>query len=128
MNIFYGQLRIENTLLARRDANLVFMDTMFLTVKIWCDHLFGFTPESVLRAVREVDYDYYLLMDIDLPWEDDDLRDFPDLREHFKAVWVNELDALEADYIIISGQGAKRLYNAEKAVKDYLDARSYPVL
>lgn len=128
MNIFYGQLRAEATVLENLEGGLVFMDTMFLTVKIWCDHLFAFTPDPVLRALMEVHYDYYLLMDIDLPWEDDHLRDFPMLRDHFKQVWIRELDAIGADYILISGQGDARLYNAEKAVRNYLRKRNYPTL
>src|SRR5690606_21828877 len=91
INIYRGQLKVEEKLLAKTDQPIVIMDTMVLTVKIWCDHLFGHTPQEVVDTIQENRYDFYLLMDIDLPWEDDELRDFPNLRRHFMDIWQKEL-------------------------------------
>lgn len=120
MNIFYGQLATEAAMLEDVSSGVVFMDTMFLTVKIWCDHLFGYTPQAVLDALEKVHYDLYLLMDVDLPWVEDELRDFPTLREHFMSVWISELEAIGADYKLVSGLGDKRLENAENIVRAYI--------
>ena len=120
LNIFYGQLAVEKSLVPLARHGLIFCDTMFLTVKIWCDHLFGHTPQPVLNAVQVADYDLYLLMDLDLPWQDDPLRDFPNLRGHFMQVWHDELKAVGANYEVISGLGDDRLQNAMKAVKGFL--------
>ncbi|MEO6979739.1 MAG: NadR, partial [Mucilaginibacter sp.] len=65
-------------------------------------------------------YDYYLLLNIDLPWEDDPLRDFPNMREHFMQVWHKELQALNAPYIVISGIGDERYQSAVKAIDNFL--------
>lgn len=120
VNIFYGQLSLEEELLSDLGNNLVFCDTMVLTVKIWCDHLFGFTPDSILAELKNKVYDLYLLMDIDIPWEDDELRDFPELRTHFMEIWHNELKAIDANYIVISGLGKQRFDNASVAVEQFL--------
>src|SRR5690606_18878458 len=87
VNIFHGQLALEDALSPKARNNLLFCDTMVLTVKIWCDHLFGSTPAPIIDKLRNKVYDLYLLMDIDLPWEDDELRDFPELRSHFMRIW-----------------------------------------
>src|SRR5690606_9681098 len=87
VNIFYGQLALEERMSTLVKHDLMFCDTMVLTVKIWCDHLFGGTPIPVLTKLAEQNYDFYLLMDIDLPWQEDELRDFPQLREHFMNIW-----------------------------------------
>lgn len=59
-------------------------------------------------------------MDIDLPWQDDPLRDFPEQRDHFMEIWKGELTALHAQYRIVSGLGEQRLENGLRAVNDFL--------
>ncbi len=121
MNMFYGQLALEKSMLPLAKNDVIFFDTMILTIKIWCDRLFGFTPPEVLQAINDTDFDLYLLMDIDLPWEDDPLRDFPDERNHFMNVWKNELQALGASFHVISGLGESRVKMAEAVVNKLLD-------
>jgi len=123
INIFYGQLALERSLIPVAQNGVLVCDTMVLTVKIWCDHLFGYTPEVVLNTVRAGYYDLYLLMDIDLPWVDDPLRDFPNLREHFMQVWHDELRAIHATYQVISGLGEDRFQNARISVANFLSCR-----
>ncbi|WP_437922235.1 AAA family ATPase [Sphingobacterium sp. LRF_L2] len=119
VNMFYGQLALEEALVPLAQ-NILVCDTTIMTVKIWCDHLFGNTPAIVTEEIKNRAYDFYLLMDIDLPWQDDPLRDFPKEREHFMEVWKNELDGLGTPYIIISGTGNVRSENALAAVQQYL--------
>ncbi len=123
LNMFHGQLALERSLVPLAKNDLLICDTMFLTIKIWCDHLFGHTPPVVIDALGSVHYDLYLLMDIDLPWVDDPLRDFPDLREHFMQVWHDELRAIQANYTVISGVGEERLANALTAIAILLNER-----
>ena len=120
MNMFYGQLALERSLVPLAQNDLLICDTMFLTIKVWCDHLFGYTPHEVHEALKAKRYDFYLLMDIDLAWEDDPMRDFPQLREHFMQIWHNELKAVSANYLVISGQGEERYANAFEAVTRFL--------
>ncbi len=120
MNMFYGQLALERSLLPFAKNGLLVCDTMFLTIKVWCDHLFGHTPQEVHEALKVHRYDFYLLMDVDLPWVDDPLRDFPDLREHFMQVWHDELQTIDANYAVISGLGEERVANALAAVQLFL--------
>ncbi len=119
INMFRGQLELEEqtALLANR---ILICDTTFITVKIWSDHMFGQTPQEVLDKLPLHNYDFYLLMNIDLPWEEDPLRDFPHMREHFMEVWHKELKALNATYCLISGSEEGRLQNAIQAIDYYL--------
>src|SRR5690606_13230902 len=103
VNMFHGQIALEESLIPLANHNILVCDTTILTVKVWCDHLFGSTPAEVEQEINRRHYDGYLLMDIDLPWEDDPLRDFPHQREHFFDVWKQELHCLKANYQIISG-------------------------
>ena len=119
LNMFYGQLALEEQLLPKAN-HLLICDTTFITVKIWCDHTFGYSPSEVLEELPKHPYDYYLLMDIDLPWQEDPLRDFPDLRTHFMEIWHRELKALNASYEVISGDKQQRLQNAVNAIDKFL--------
>lgn len=122
LNIYYGQLALERSLEPLAVNNLLICDTTFLTVKVWSDYLFGSTPEEVNNRLKTHPYDFYLLMNIDLPWEDDPLRDFPapSQRQYFLEIWKKELENLQADYQLISGLGEDRFLHAKQAVAQWL--------
>lgn len=124
VNMFYGQIALEEALTPLAKKNLLICDTTFLTVKIWCDHLFGDTPSEVKEGIANSHYDLYLLMDIDLPWEHDPLRDFPEQRAHFMQIWKKELEAIQANYKIVNGLGSARLAAGLEIAKAYIQTRT----
>lgn len=123
-NMFYGQIALEEAIAAQLKSNVLICDTTIMTVKIWCDHLFKHTPQKVLTEIKQRHYDLYLLMDIDLPWENDPLRDFPEARAFFMQTWKQELENLSANYKVISGSGDQRLENGLEVCKDFLSTTS----
>ena len=122
INMFEGQLALEKELLPKANHILI-CDTTFITVKIWSDQIFGKSPQQVLDQLPNHKYDLYLLLNIDMPWQEDPLRDFPHMREHFMAVWYKELDALNANYVLITGTGETRYQNAVKAIDEFLSPK-----
>ncbi len=123
INMFHGQLALEMKLLPKANRLLI-CDTTFITVKIWSDELFGSTPPEVLEELPRHRYDFYLLLDIDLPWQDDPLRNFPTMRGHFMQVWHRELQDLQASYTVISGTGAERCGRAVAAIDRFMQSAS----
>lgn len=121
INMFHGQVALEKELLPQANRILI-CDTTFITVKIWSDHTFGKSPQEVLDELPKHTYDLYLLLNIDLPWQEDPLRDFPHMREHFMSVWYKELDALNANYVLITGTGDHRYQNAVNAIDSFLSS------
>jgi len=119
INMFRGQIELEKRILPQANKILI-CDTTFITVKIWSDYMFGETPQEVVEELPKHPYDLYLLMDTDLAWQDDPLRDFPHMREHFMEVWHKELQALDARYYLISGSDKERLRNAIEWVGRFL--------
>lgn len=122
VNMYYGQLALEDAVLVTTETDFIICDTTFVTVKIWSDEMLGETPQVVLDGLPKRPYDLYLLMDIDLPWQDDPLRDFPNQREYFMEVWHRELKALNANYKVISGVGDVRLQNAIATIDAFLES------
>lgn len=122
INMYYGQVALEDAVLVTSKKSFIICDTTFVTVKIWSDEMLGETPKIVLDALPKRPYDLYLLMDIDLPWQDDPLRDFPDKRAYFMEVWHQELKALNANYKVINGLGEDRIKHAKKAIDQFLNS------
>ncbi|MGF1922840.1 MAG: AAA family ATPase [Bacteroidia bacterium] len=120
INMFHGQLALEESVLAMTETEFLICDTTFLTVKIWSDEILGHTPSIVLDALKNRKYDFYILLDIDLPWQEDPLRDFPHMRDHFMNIWHKELKALNAQYAVVGGV-EDRLQNVINAVDQFLN-------
>lgn len=120
INMFHGQIALEESVLAMADTDFIICDTTFITVKIWSDEILGETPQVVLDELTARPYDFYVLLDIDLPWQEDPLRDFPHLRAHFMEIWHKELKDLNADYVVIGGIN-NRLQNTIDAIDGFLN-------
>ena len=117
--MFYGQIAIEDAISSVVKNNLLFCDTTFLTVKVWCEHQFGECPPIVSDELNKRHYDFYLLLKNDLPWEDDPLRNFKGLGDYFLEVWRKELKEIKANFVEIGGLET-RLPNAIDAVNHFL--------
>ena len=85
--IAIGQMKLENKLAKKADKVLI-CDTDLLETKVYSEEYYGgFVDENLDKAAQKNQYDLYLLTYIDTPWEEDDLRDRPELRlEMFNAL------------------------------------------
>jgi nicotinamide riboside kinase len=78
--------------------------------------VFGACPDWLIAESRNQRYSYTLLMNIDLPWEPDPLREHPHLREEIFTRYRNALIEDERPFTIISGMNEDRLENAKTAI------------
>ena len=106
-----GQLALEAQIQEKANR-ILFSDTDLLVIKVWSEHAFGKCPDWVLQKLKQQDYNLYLLMGVDLPWEPDPQREHPHLRQYFYDWYKRELEALQVPYLEISGQHAARLEKA----------------
>ena len=96
----------------------LFLDTNMYVMKVWCEFVFNKCHHWILNQIVERKYDLYLLCNIDLPWIEDELREYPDLvtREklyhHYKDIMINQ----QVPWIDISGTYDQRLQKAIQAV------------
>lgn len=114
-----GQLELERKLLPEANK-LIFSDTDMVVIKIWCEHAFGYCPNWILDELRQQNYNLYLLMGVDLPWEPDPQREHPHLRQFFYDWYKRELEALGVPFVEISGQHEARLHQAVQQVDKLL--------
>ena len=99
-------------------SGLLFVDTDMYVMKVWCEFVFGKCHRFILDQVVERQYDLYLLCNIDLPWVQDELREYPDpeprrqLYSIYKDILVNQA----VPWVEISGNYDERLLKAVSAV------------
>lgn len=117
LHIARGQIALEENH-SRSGNKLLFIDTDMYVMKVWCEFVFGKCHRFVLDQIVERQYDLYLLCATDLPWADDPLREYPDLKTreklfHFyKDILVNQ----QTPWTIINGGYEERLRKAVAAV------------
>lgn len=114
------QLELEEEM-AKRANGLLFCDTGMLVLKIWSEHSYGRCHPFIADQTAKRHYAYYLLPDIDMPWEPDPQREHPHLREYLFNLYRKNLQENKNPYAIISGSGAERLQNAIKIVNAVLE-------
>ena len=55
-------------------------------MKVWSEFVFGKCHQWIIDQIVERKYDLYLLCHTDIPWEKDELREYPDLETREKLI------------------------------------------
>lgn len=95
---------------------IVFCDTELVAIKVWLKFYALPCPKWVDDAIEADVYTHYLLMDIDLPWVSDALRENPADRQTLFNSFVTALEHYHKPYTVISGSETLRLLNAIEVV------------
>ena len=121
--IAIGQMEIENRLSKKADKILI-CDTDLLETKVYSEEYYGgFVDENLEEAAKINTYDLYLLTYIDTPWEEDDLRDRPQLRLEMFNAFENALKKYNKPYILLKGSKENRLNQAVKEIDEVLKSK-----
>ena len=115
--IAYGQTKLENDGASIANKYL-FCDTNLLVTKVFSELYYNFCDSLLDKAARAHQYDLFFLTDIDVPWEDDGLRDSPDGRESVFEVFKQSLIDNKKPFITISGNKEIRLKKAVAIIGD----------
>ena len=76
LKIAHGQLRLEDEY--TMDANnFLICDTNLYVIKIWSMFKYGNCQDEILKTIASRKYDLYLLTYVDIPWQEDPLREHP---------------------------------------------------
>jgi len=110
-----GQINWEEEK-AQADQKLLICDTDLIVIKIWSEHKYGTCHPDILKEIKQRSYDLYLLMDIDLPWEEDPQRENPKLRDYFMDIFEKEIRNTGVPYVKISGDYYARQKAAVRAI------------
>ncbi len=120
--IVAGQLAAEDRAV-RRAKQVVFFDTNPLQTIVYYEHYFGDPRPLWLESVLlRRPYDFYLLLDVDVPWVGDPRRDRPRFRRGSYRLFRAALVSRRLPFVRIFGTWAERRKRAIRAV-DRLLAR-----
>lgn len=123
--IVRGQVATEEAL-ALQANRVLFCDTDVLTTTVWSDVLFGDTPAWIRELAERRTYDLYLVLDVDVPWVDDDQRFFsePDVRREMFRRFLGAVESRKRPYRVIRGTWDERFRAACEAVNALLPSPS----
>lgn len=112
-----GQVQLENSL-AGQANRFLFCDTNLVVIKIWSEFKYKALDSVILTLMQQQKYDLHLLTDIDLPWEDDPLREHPHQRQELFNLYEAELKNTKTKFTLIRGDYASRRAAAVRAVEE----------
>jgi NadR type nicotinamide-nucleotide adenylyltransferase len=108
-----GQMEREDSAEA---SKLIILDTDLLSTVVYSRHHFGAVPQWVQTKAQERLADFYLLLDIDVPWIRDPVRDSGQTRVELHEDFRNALEEFGARYELISGKWDERLRRSIEAI------------
>ena len=121
IHIARGQVALFKAISPKANR-ILFCDTDPLTTTIWSKWLFSDCSQEIIDLASEHNYNLYLLTDIDLEWQADQVRYFRDEREKFLSSCIDVLEKNSRKYAIVRGSGIKRTQNAIKIVSEQINA------
>jgi HTH-type transcriptional repressor of NAD biosynthesis genes len=95
----------EKTKTANR---ILICDTDVITTQIYCRHYLKVVPYLLYELEKKVSYSTYFLLDIDVPWVEDGLRDLGQRREFMMNTFRDELIQRGIEFIAVQGDYSQR--------------------
>jgi len=101
---------------------LLFIDTDMYVMKVWYEYVFGKCEHWILEQIVKRKYDLYLLCNVDLPWVQDELREYPNLeiRQKLYHIYKDIMINQSVSWVDISGDYEARRLKAIAAVEKLL--------
>lgn len=118
VKIAQGQLKLEEKM-AKKANGYLFCDTDLFVTKIWSEYKYGDCDHWILEKILMHRYDLHLLMDVDLEWETDPLRENPDDRQKLFDIYMEELAQYKYPFFIINGTGMDRVEAAIQVISNF---------
>lgn len=121
--IAQGQMAIEDEFRVRAQAAghpLLLHDTDLVSTVAYSLHYHGHCLPEVEREASQRLADHYLLLDIDVPWVADGVRDRGHRREEVHAQFVETLTRLGAPFSVIRGSWEERFSRSRLIIEQHL--------
>jgi NadR type nicotinamide-nucleotide adenylyltransferase len=125
LQVAKGQTKAEDDFIEamlQQQKKVAFIDTDMYVMKVWCEFVFGKCHSYILNEILHRSYDGYLLCKPDLPWVQDELREYPDLKtrtllyHHYRDILINQ----STPWYEVNGVDPKRTDGAIEWVKQLL--------
>lgn len=116
-----GHAQTQAVLEATQRANkLLICDTDVITTQLYSQIYLNTIPPVLYDLEKQVQYDLYALLDIDVPWVADGLRDLGHRRQEIFTRFKTALDSRSIPYVRVSGDWPTRWAILTKAIDDLM--------
>ena len=107
---------VQEELASEKNKDFLFLDTDLLVFKIWIKEKYDKEIDWIEESLKKVTNKIYLLCDVDVPWEFDELREHPSKkdRERLFREYEKQLKAFGLTYYVVSGNAEQRLKRCEE--------------
>lgn len=122
LHIAHEQQRMEDDL-ARRSDGLLICDTNTFATQLWEERYMGATS-SALFGLEAPEPDLYILTDVNIPFEQDGIRDGEHIRHAMHQRFIEALDTRDVPYVIVTGTRNQRLKAATKKIDELLKGKT----
>ena len=118
--ILEGQIALENEA-ASSAGEYLFCDTGPEVIWVWSHYKYGRVSPRIDAVTRSHSYPLTLLLETDLPWASDPLRENPSEieRKNLLQIYKMLLKQIGNEHAIVSGSGKIRTSNAIRAIQHY---------
>ena len=123
-----GQMAREDAHIAAavaRGDHLLLQDTDLVSTVVYCHHYFGRGPEFIEQAALARRPTHYLLLDIDVPWIADGIRDREVQRDEVQALFRTTLARFDAPVTVVQGTWDERLATATALIDSFIDTHRH---
>jgi len=118
-----GQAQTHAVLEATKTANkLLICDTDVITTELYSQIYLNEVPPILYELEKQVHYDQYFLLDIDVPWVSDGLRDLGHRRQEIFNRFKAALDERGIPYMRVSGDWPTRWQTIVEAIEGMINA------
>ena len=110
-----GQMAREDTHIAAaiaRGDTLLLQDTDLISTVVYCHHYFGRCPAFIEQAAMARRAAHYLLLEIDVPWIPDGIRDREARRVEVQTLFRDTLARFDAPVTVVQGTWETRFATA----------------
>lgn len=122
LEIAKGQIQLEEQTISTKHP-IIFLDTDLLVLKVWSFNAYQRCDAYILKQIIQRNYDLYFLCGTDVPWEYDEQREHPHMRQYFYNIYKKELQTANKPFIELTGNEEERLYKAIKIIQQRFQNR-----
>lgn len=101
-------------------SRVLICDTDVITTILYAEIYLGEAPALLFELEKEVLFDRYFLLDIDVPWVADGLRDLGHQRQEIYDRFRQALDTRGIDWVPVRGDWAERFQIVTAAIDELL--------
>ena len=93
----------------KSNSDALIVDTDFYVLDIWWLERYGESNEEILMMKETFDFDFYLVCQPDLPWQQDPLRENEEDRDRLFALYMEDLFNDGKTVEVVKGTGNDRM-------------------